>query len=163
MIGGRMSVIFTFALAVILALLCWIIFDLGQTAGRDEVRADWEAQKAADAAANARAAKEALEVQAGLLRHIDEIRRSHEKSIAAIDERHAAALDKLRKRASRPADYLPVSAEAAGSVAAAGCGADSLFRQDSEVVVGIARDADITRASLMECRSAYEAAQRATR
>ena len=162
MIGGRMTIAFTMVITIILAVMPWLIYDLGYTSGQNDVRADWEAQKAADAAANARAAKQAREIEAGLMRHIDEIRRQHEKDIAAIDVRHAAAIERLRKRATRPSDYVPAAPEITGTEPTASCGADRLFREDASALVRLAADADSVRASLTECRASYEAAQQAT-
>ena len=159
MIGGRMTTVFILAVTTILAVLCWLIYDLGYTSGQNDVRADWEAQRAADAEANARAAKQAMEIEQGVMRHIDEIRRQHEKDIAAIDVRHAAAIERLRKRATRPSDYVPAAPEITGTEPAAGCGADRLFREDASALVRLAADADSVRASLTECRAAYEAAK----
>lgn len=158
MTGARMTTIFLFAIAATLGALAWLIYDLGLTAGRDEVRLAWEQQKVADGEANARASKQAREVEAGLMRHIDEIRRQHEKDITAIDLRHAAALERVLQRAKRPDNYVPAPAEATGTQPAASCGGDRLFREDAEVLVGLATAADTVRASLTECRAQYDAA-----
>lgn len=138
------------------------IYRSGAAAGRAEVMAQWSRQREADARTAARLADQARENERGLQAAADRIRREKDDEIGRLVARHDAALDSLRKRPSRPADYLPATSEAAGTGPAAGCGAEQLFRQDAEAAVGIARDADVVRLSLHECRSSYDAAQRLT-
>lgn len=135
------------------------IYRSGAAAGRDEVMAQWSRQREADARTAARLADQARESERGLQAAADRIRREKDDEIGRLVARHDAAVERLRRRASRPADYMPAAAQAAGDQPAAGCGADQLYREDGAVALGIARDADITRAALMECRAAYGAAR----
>lgn len=77
---------------------------------------------------------------------------------------YQSVIDGLHKRPSRPAATGPAGAvpTAAGSAAAEqGCGREQLYREDAEVVVGLARAAADLRVELLDLRSRYEAAQRA--
>jgi hypothetical protein len=138
-----------------------MIYEAGAEAGRDEVRVAWEQQRKADAAHMARLAQQARENEQGLQRAADQIRRTKDAEISRLDAAHAAAVRELRKRASRPADYMPAAPQVAGTGPAPSCSADQLFREDAAAALGIAADADTVRASLTECRAQYEAAQKA--
>lgn len=133
---------------------------LGVRAGRAEVEAAWSIQRAADAQAIAKLQEQARESERGMQRYIEELRGKHVDELVAIDRQHSAAVERLRTRAGRPADYVPAPAEATGAGPAAGCGADALYREDAAAALGIARDADIVRAALNQCRAQYEAAAR---
>lgn len=153
----RFSII-ALALLIALSLLTWAVWSDGRDAGRHEVQAAWDHQRTTDAktalavARQARAREQALQAQA------DRIHQEKTREIAALDRRHAAALDSMRKRPDRPTLNLPATPGAAGAGPAAGCGADQLYRQDAAVALGIARDADIVRVALQQCHAQYEAA-----
>lgn len=145
-------------LAAALAAAAWAIRANGLAAGRSEIQAKWDKQRIADAAAIVQAAIQARAREQAAQLAIDRIRQEKTREIADLNRRHAAALDSLRKRPSRPADYLPAPTQAAGTGPAAGCGADQLFRQDAAVALGIARDADLVRIALQQCHAQYQAA-----
>lgn len=150
--------------SIILALLValipagWLLHQNGIEMGRSEVRHQWHLQQEADAKATLVASLQARSRELAWQAQADKLRQETTREIADLNRRHAAALDSLRHRASRPADYLPGTAEIAGPGPAAGCGADRLYREDAAAALGIARDADIVRLSLMQCRNAYQAA-----
>lgn len=145
--------------SMLMAVL-FLTFERGRERGRQEVTLAWNTQRTADALASARAAQQARQVEQSLQASIETIKQEKARELEALDRYHTAALVRLRQRASRPGDYVPAPATDAGAGAVAGCGADRLYREDGAVALGIARDADITRAALMECRASYEAAQR---
>lgn len=134
------------------------LFAYGHHRGAASVQAEWDKAKLAQATERADAMVEAMKVQQSLQALIDQTKKDRTNEIARIDRLHAAALDSLRSRPERPAAAgLPTTA---GLVAPArGCTGADLFREDAAVVVGIARDADLVRAALNECRAGYQAAQ----
>lgn len=146
-------------IAAILATAGWAIHGFGLAAGRAEVQAKWDQQRIADASATVQAALQARAREQSAQFAADRIRQEKTREIADLNRRHAAALaDSLRHRPDRPTDYLPATAQAAGTGPAAGCGADQLFRQDAAVALGIARDADLVRIALRQCHAQYQAA-----
>lgn len=150
-------------LAVVLALTAslamWLVYREGIKAGRDEVQLEWQAERIAQAKANSAALLKAREQEQALRETIDMLRGEYGQKIERITAERDSLVRGLRRRPERPADYVPPAAAAAGTEPAASCSADQLFRQDAEVAVGIAADADVVRASLMECRAAYDAAK----
>ena len=148
--------------AAILAIAGWAIHESGLAAGQAEIQAKWDQQRITDAAANVQAAMQARAREQALQSTADKIRQEKTREIADLNRRHAALVDSLRHRPDRPADYLPATAQAAGTRPAAGCGADQLFRQDAAVALGIARDADLVRIALRQCHAQYQTAADAT-
>lgn len=132
---------------------------LGVRAGRAEVDAAWSRQRVVDAQATARLYEQARENERGLQAAATRIRREKDEEIHRLVVEYSTAIERLRKRADRPADYVPAPAEAAGAGPAAGCGADQLYREDAVAALGIARDADLVRAALNQCHEQYGAAQ----
>ena len=150
-------------IAAALAVAGWAIHENGLAAGRAEIQARWDQQRIADAAATVQAAMQARAREQAAQHAADRIRQEKTREIADLNRRHAAALaDSLRHRPDRPADYLPATAQAAGTGPAAGCGADQLFQQDAAMALGIARDADLVRIALQQCHAQYQAAADAT-
>lgn len=145
-------------LAAVLAISGWTIHENGLTAGRAEIQAQWDKQRIADAAATLQAAIQARAREQAAQHAADRIRQEKTREIADLNRRYAALVDSLRHRPDRPADYLPATAQAAGTGPAAGCGADQLFRQDAAMALGIARDADLVRIALQQCHAQYQAA-----
>ena len=145
-------------IAAILATAGWAIHGFGLAAGRAEIQAKWDQQRITDAAANVQAAMQARAREQALQSTADKIRQEKTREIADLNRRHAALVDSLRHRPDRPADYLPATAQAAGTGPAAGCGADQLYREDAAMALGIARDADLVRIALRQCHAQYQAA-----
>ena len=148
--------------AAILAIAGWVIHESGLAAGRAEIQAKWDQRRITDAAANVQAAMQARAREQALQSTADKIRQEKTREIADLNRRHAALVDSLRHRPDRPADYLPATAQAAGTGPAAGCGADQLYREDAAMALGIARDADLVRIALRQCHAQYQAAADAT-
>ncbi len=145
-------------LAAALAAAVWEIRANGLAAGRAEIQAKWDKQRITDAAAIVQEAIQSRAREQAAQLAVDRIRQEKTREIADLNRRHAALVDGLRRRPDRPADYLPATAQAAGTGPAAGCGADHLFRQDAAVALGIARDADLVRIALQQCHAQYQAA-----
>lgn len=146
-------------LSLIVSLAMWMVYREGIKAGRDEVTVEWQADRIAQARANAAALLRAREQEQTLRETIDHLRGEYGQKIQRITLERDALVRELRRRPERPANYVPPAAAAAGAESAPRCSADQLFRQDAEAAVGIAADADTVRASLMECRQAYDAAR----
>lgn len=145
-------------IAAALAIAGWAIHASGLDAGRAEIQSKWDQQRITDAAATVQANLQARAREQALQFAADNIRQEKTREIADLNRSHAALVDSLRHRPDRPADYLPATAQAAGTGPAAGCGADQLFRQDAAVALGIARDADLVRIALQQCHAQYQAA-----
>lgn len=146
-------------LALIVSLAMWMVYREGVKAGRDEVTVEWQADRIAQARANAAAQLRAREREQTLRETIDHLRGEYGQKIQRITVERDALVRELRRRPERPADYVPPTAAVAGAESAASCSGDQLYRSDGEFLAGLAADADVVRASLMECRQAYDAAK----
>lgn len=158
-----MKPMFAVILSLVVSLGMWLVYRGGIKAGRDEVTVEWQADRIAQARASAAALLRAREQEQTLRETIDHLRGEYGQKIERITLERNAVVRELRRRSERPADYVPAAASATGSQSAPSCSADQLFRQDAEVAVGIAADADVVRASLMECRAAYDTAKEASK
>ncbi len=140
------------ALLMTAAALLWTVWHDGYDAGSDAVIAEWKAERA-----------ETLIVirqrEVDLESTVSRLRNEHHETVNRIAAERDAVVRELRRRPERPAGYLPAADQAAGAVAGPSCGADQLYREDAAAALGIAADADTVRASLTECRSAYDAAR----
>jgi hypothetical protein len=141
-----------------LAMTGWLIHADGRDAGREAVQAAWEAERITQARQRTEALQQARQREVALQTTVDRLRGEHHEAIHRVTAERDALVRELRRRAARPTGYMPAAAQAAGAQPAAGCSADQLYREDAEGLVGIAADAELVRASLMECRGAYRAA-----
>lgn len=146
-------------LSLIVSLAMWMVYREGIKAGRDEVTVEWQADRIAQARVSANLQQRAREREMVLRETIDMLKGEYGEKVQRITVERDALVRELRRRPERPADYVPPAAAAVGAESAPRCSADQLFRQDAEAAVGIAADADTVRASLMECRAAYDAAR----
>lgn len=87
------------------------------------------------------------------------IEQGKQNEIATINARLSAALASLRSRPERSATAGQLSGAAADCKGATGA---ELYREDAEVALGIARDADIQRAALAACYQQYDDAKKMT-
>jgi hypothetical protein len=156
------------AVAAILAALAWgyhLWADHQRETGRQEIRAEWQADKLARAESTRLLLMARDKETATLQGKADKERQELNEKNRTIGRDLAAALERLRDRPERPAD-------SAGSVPAnpgapvtgprdAGCTGAGLFRDDSAVLVRLASDADRLRAALQSCRADYERAAQA--
>jgi hypothetical protein len=138
--------------AVIGGIYLW-----GYGAGKDAVRADWDKERITTAQKHAEAVERVLASQQAIQSMLDQARRDRKHDEDRINRLHAAAVDSLRDRPERPAGGVPDAAGSGGI--ASGCTGANLYREDAAVALGIARDADLVRAALAECRAGYQAAR----
>ena len=149
-------------LSLVVSLAMWMVYREGIKAGRDEVTVEWQADRIAQARANAAAQLRAREREQTLRETVDHLRGEYGQKIQRITVERDALVRELRRRPERPADYVPPAAAVAGTEPAASCSGDQLYRDDGEFLAGLAASADTVRASLMECRAAYDAAREST-
>jgi hypothetical protein len=127
----------------------------GQKDGAAAVHAQWDAERIKQQEAHNKALQEAVEKQQQLQMGADKLRQEKDRETRDLVARNTALVNSLRDRQSRPTATGAVSgAPSAGSGA---CTARELYREDSEVVVRIAREADEIRVALKQCYAQYDA------
>ena len=127
----------------------------GASAGRAEIQQAWDQEKAKLAEEHAKAVAAAREKEQQLQAQADHLRQEKDDEIRSINARAASLADSLRKRPERTAQASAVSSTA--SARPSGCTARELFREDAEVAVRLAREADELKAALTQCYAQYEA------
>ena len=108
--------------------------------------------KARDAKAQAEAAVKTTQLQAA----VDTARKEKTDAIASLRAQHAADLERLRQRPSRPAN-LPQTA--GDGQAAGGCTGAQLYRDDAELLVRESLRAETIRLDLLACYAQYDRAR----
>lgn len=155
------------AVAAVLAGLAWVYHQWAEhqrEIGRQEIRAQWDADRA-NIAEQSRLLtlardKESARLQAAA----DKQREIDHAEKRALGRRVAGFLDSLRDRPERPsADQSgsDLPAVAGARAAGPGCTPSQLYRDDAEVALRIAASADKLRIAFQSCRSRYEAAKAA--
>jgi hypothetical protein len=129
----------------------------GNSAGKSEVQQAWDREKTEQYAAHAKALEEAVEKQQQLQMEADKLRQEKDSEIRNINARATALANSLRDRQSRPTQTSAVPS--AASVGSSACTGKQLYREDSEFLVGIAREADELRIALNQCYKQYNAAR----
>ena len=125
----------------------------GYQNGKGAVQKDWDREKAELQAKYAEALKESIDKQQKLQMGADRLREEKSREMRDLVARNTALANSLRDRQARPTQTSAVSnPSGAGSSA---CTARELYREDSEVVVGIAREADEIRIALKQCYAQY--------
>jgi hypothetical protein len=140
----------------------WYAHSKGRQSGMQQVQTLWDSEKLATSQAQAEELMKARQREQALAKLMDRQRKEHQNEVNRVVREYAALSDSLRDRPERPADSaggVPEGA-GAGTEPAAGCTGAELYRADSEVLVGIARDADQLRLALKACVGAYDAARR---
>lgn len=131
----------------------------GNASGQAKVQQAWDKERAEQLAELARQQAAARQREQALQVTADRIREEKNREIAALNRRHAAAIDSLRNRPERPAwGTSPVPQAAGDRPAAAGCTGSELYRPDAEFLVGLAQRADTIRLQLAACQAAYQSA-----
>lgn len=131
----------------------------GNSSGQAKVQQAWDKERAEQLAELARQQVAARQREQQLQAQVDTIRKEKNREIAALNRRHAAAIDSLRNRPERPASGTSSVPQAAGNrPAAAGCTGSELYRPDAEFLVGLAQRADTIRLQLAACQAAYQSA-----
>lgn len=164
---GLMSpaVLRAIAVAAILAALAWgyhLWADHQRETGRQEVRAEWQADKLARSEATRLLIVASAKAQSDLQVSADKERQALNEKNRSIGRDLAAAIDRLRDRPERPADSgerVPANpGTAAAGPGNGGCTGAGLYRDDAAVVVRIASDTARLQAALRSCRADYERA-----
>ena len=119
----------------------------GYIHGREQVQAEWDAEKAATVIAQ-------RTKEAALQANMDKLREEKNRETAKLRRTVAALTDSLRDRPERPA--VPTSASAGD--AGGWCSGPQLYRQDAELALSEAERADRIRLQLIQCQDAYRAA-----
>ena len=120
----------------------------GYIHGREQVQAEWDAEKAATVIAQ-------RTKEAALQANMDKLREEKNRETAKLRRTVAALTDSLRDRPERPA--VPTSASAGD--AGGWCSGPQLYRQDAELALSEAERADRIRLQLIQCQEAYRQAQ----
>ena len=156
------------AVAAILAMLAWgyhLWVDHQRETGRQEVRAEWQADKLARAETTRLLLMARDKESASLQGKADKERQALSEKNRTINRDLAAALERVRNRPERPADRPDGVPKDTGTAAAgpgdAGCTGDRLYRDDSEALVRLAAAGDRIRAALQSCRADYGRAAQA--
>jgi hypothetical protein len=126
----------------------------GNESGQATVQQKWDKENARLQAEYAENQRIAREKEQALQASADKLRQEKDREIRNINARATALSNSLRERPERPAQTGAVPS--AASVGKGGCTARELYREDSEVVVGIAREADELRLALKQCYAQYE-------
>jgi hypothetical protein len=127
----------------------------GNEDGRMAIQSQWDAERIKQQEAYARALQEAAEKQQTLQAGADKLRQEKERETRDLLARNTALANSLRDRPERPAADGSTVPGATGH-RQGGCTPRELYRQDSEVVVGLAREADEIRLALKQCYAQYE-------
>lgn len=126
----------------------------GHNAGQAKVQQAWDQERAQLAEEHAKAMAAAREKEQALQANADQLRTEMSNELKAINQRSASAIDSLRKRAERPPEGSAVSSTAGAGQG--GCTPRELYRQDAEVAIRLAREADELAAALKQCYAQYE-------
>lgn len=128
----------------------------GTSHGKMVVQAEWDAERIKQQEAHAKAVQESIEKQQALQADADQLRQEKDRETRDLLARNAALNNSLRDRPQRPVVQTGAVPGAAGA-GSGGCTPGELYREDSEVVVGFAREADEIRLALKQCYAQYEA------
>ena len=128
----------------------------GHGDGKATVQAEWDAERIKQQEAHAKAVQESIEKQQALQADADQLRQEKDRETRDLLARNAALNNSLRNRPQRPVVQAGAVPSAAGA-GSGGCTPGELYREDSEVVVGLAREADEIRLALKQCYAQYEA------
>jgi hypothetical protein len=130
----------------------------GHQLGKAEVQQQWDKEKAEQYAQYAKAQEEARAKEQELQSNADKLRKEKDAEIRNINARANALSNSLQQRQTRPTETssLPSSSGTRPS----GCTARELFREDAEMAVRFAREADELRTALTQCYAQYEALTR---
>ena len=153
------------AVAAILAALAWgyhLWADHQHETGRQEVRAEWQADKLARAESTRLLLMARDKATTQLQVTADKERQALNAKNRSINRDLADALGRLRDRPERPADRpggVPANpgAPTAGP-GNGGCTGAGLFRSDSEFLARTFADAARLQSALQSCRADYERA-----
>ena len=130
----------------------------GHQLGKAEVQQAWDKEKAEQYAEYAKAQEEARAKEQELQANADKLRKEKDAEIRNITARANALSNSLQQRQTRPTETGSLSSST--GTRSSGCTARELFREDAEVAVRFAREADELRTALTQCYAQYEALTR---
>ena len=133
-------------------------YHTGKDSGMAEVQQAWDKEKTAQYAQYAKAMEESVEIQQQLQMGADKLRQEKDREIRDITARNTALANSLQQRQTRPTETGSLSSSSGARQS--GCTARELFREDAEVAVRFAREADELRTALTQCYAQYEALTR---
>lgn len=128
----------------------------GSGDGRAVVQAQWDAERIKQEEAYAKALRESIDKQQALQLGADQLRQEATREKRDLVARNTALVNSLRDRPERPTTQVGAVRDPAGA-GSGGCTPRELYRQDSEVVVGLAREADEVLIALKQCYAQYDA------
>lgn len=128
----------------------------GTAHGKAVVQAAWDAERIQQQEAHAKALQESIQKQQALQADADQLRQEKDRETRDLLARNTALNNSLRNRPQRPATVAG-AVPGTASAGSGGCTPRELYREDSEVVVGLAREADEIRLALKQCYAQYEA------
>ena len=128
----------------------------GTAHGKAVVQAEWDAERIRQQEAHAKALQESIQKQQALQADADQLRQEKDRETRDLLARNTALNNSLRNRPQRPATPTGAVPSTTGA-GSSGCTPRELYREDSEVVVGLAREADEIRLALKQCYAQYEA------
>jgi hypothetical protein len=128
----------------------------GNSDGQAKVQAAWDAERIKQEEAYAKALQESIEKQQALQMGADQLRQEADREKRELAARNTALTNSLRNRPERPTVEVGALRDPAGA-RPSGCTPRELYRQDSEVVVGLAREADEVLIALKQCYAQYDA------
>jgi hypothetical protein len=125
----------------------------GDEAGQAKIQAKWDQERAKLAeeyAANVTAMREKEQAMQG---NADKLRQEKDREIREINAKSIALANSLRDRPNRTEGSGVSQTPGTGQ---SGCTGKELYRQDSEFLIGIAREADELRIALKQCYAQYD-------
>jgi acetyl-CoA carboxylase alpha subunit len=115
------------------------------------IQTKWDAERAAILAAQAEETMKAVQKERALQALIEKQRKEHKYESDRLSILYQSALSRLSDRPDRPDSGGVPKGSDTGTEPATGCTGAELYRQDAEVALGIARDADQLRLALKAC------------
>jgi len=127
----------------------------GNQDGQAAVQQQWDKERAKQMAEFAENQRLAREKEHALQQSADRLRQEKDLEIKNVSARATALSNSLRDRQTRPtADASQVSNPT--GTGQAYCTGKQLYREDSEFLVRVAREADELRAALTQCYNQYD-------
>jgi hypothetical protein len=133
----------------------------GSAAGKAEVQAQWDQEKAKLALEYAAAQAAAREKEQALQAQADQLREDANARIKDIDSRANKLVDSLRNRAERPATQA--GAVSGATQSCSGASGAELDRRNGEFLAWYAADAARLASALDTCLKQYEAVRNTSR
>jgi hypothetical protein len=125
----------------------------GDDAGQAKIQAKWDQERAKLAeeyAANVTAMREKEQAMQG---NADKLRQEKDRELKKVADTNKLLLDSLRHRPERTEGSGVSQTPGTGQ---SSCTGKELYRQDSEFLIGIAREADELRIALKQCYAQYD-------